>query len=146
MTSQVAMDLLWSPPTDEDIARFVLDALSSSIPPASADEDKIRFVQRLFRIAAAITRQASEVLDDTAPALLGKLNIKIDELKLSTRARNAFTNDNIVCVRDLIQKTEVELLRLPNFGRVSLAEIKAALGQMGLHLGMELPSWLGARQ
>jgi DNA-directed RNA polymerase subunit alpha len=132
----------FSPLADEDIPRFVLDAVCSSISPASAVDDKIRIIQRLFRIAAAITQQASDLLDPADPVLRAKLNTKIDELSLSARSRNAFTNDNMICVRDLVQMTEVELLRMPNFGRVSLAEIKAILGQMDLHLGMKLPSWL----
>ena len=42
---------------------------------------------------------------------------------------------------DLIQKTEAEMLRTPNFGRKSLNEIKEVLASMGLHLGMEVPNW-----
>jgi DNA-directed RNA polymerase subunit alpha len=50
-------------------------------------------------------------------------------------------NDNIVYIGDLVQKTEAEMLRTPNFGRKSLNEIKEVLVQMGLHLGMEVPGW-----
>ncbi len=50
-------------------------------------------------------------------------------------------NDNIRYVGDLVQKTEAEMLRTPNFGRKSLNEIKEVLAQMGLHLGMEVPGW-----
>ena len=48
----------------------------------------------------------------------------------------------IVFVGDLVQKTEAEMLRTPNFGRRSLNETKDVLVQMGLHLGMEIPGWL----
>ena len=71
------------------------------------------------------------------PALLKK----VDELELSVRSANCLKNDNIVYIGDLIQKTEGEMLRTPNFGRKSLNEIKEVLAQMGLHLGMEIPSW-----
>jgi DNA-directed RNA polymerase subunit alpha len=66
---------------------------------------------------------------------------KVDELELSVRSANCLKNDNIVYIGDLVQKTEQEMLRTPNFGRKSLNEIKEVLAQMGLHLGMEIPSW-----
>jgi DNA-directed RNA polymerase subunit alpha len=66
---------------------------------------------------------------------------KVDELELSVRSANCLKNDNIVYIGDLIQKTEAEMLRTPNFGRKSLNEIKEVLAQMGLHLGMHVPNW-----
>ena len=66
---------------------------------------------------------------------------KVDELELSVRSANCLRNDNIVYIGDLIQKSEAEMLRTPNFGRKSLNEIKEVLAGMGLHLGMEVPSW-----
>ncbi|MDA9008651.1 DNA-directed RNA polymerase subunit alpha [Alphaproteobacteria bacterium] len=66
---------------------------------------------------------------------------KVDELELSVRSANCLKNDNIVYIGDLVQKTEAEMLRTPNFGRKSLNEIKEVLVQMGLHLGMEVPNW-----
>ena len=65
----------------------------------------------------------------------------MDELELSVRSANCLKNDNIVYIGDLVQKTEAEMLRTPNFGRKSLNEIKEVLAQMGLHLGMEVPGW-----
>ena len=66
---------------------------------------------------------------------------KVDELELSVRSANCLKNDNIIYIGDLVQKTETDMLRTPNFGRKSLNEIKEVLGQMGLHLGMEIPDW-----
>jgi len=66
---------------------------------------------------------------------------KVDELELSVRSANCLKNDNIIYIGDLVQKTESEMLRTPNFGRKSLNEIKEVLSQMGLHLGMEIPNW-----
>jgi DNA-directed RNA polymerase subunit alpha len=63
---------------------------------------------------------------------------KVDELELSVRSANCLKNDNIIYIGDLVQKTEAEMLRTPNFGRKSLNEIKEVLSQMGLHLGMEV--------
>jgi len=71
------------------------------------------------------------------PALLKK----VDELELSVRSANCLKNDNIVYIGDLIQKSEGEMLRTPNFGRKSLNEIKEVLASMGLHLGMAVENW-----
>ncbi len=66
---------------------------------------------------------------------------KVDELELSVRSANCLKNDNIVYIGDLVQKTEAEMLRTPNFGRKSLNEIKEVLAKMGIHLGMDTPGW-----
>ena len=66
---------------------------------------------------------------------------KVDELELSVRSANCLKNDNIVYIGDLVQKTEPEMLRTPNFGRKSLNEIKEVLNTMSLYLGMEIPNW-----
>ena len=66
---------------------------------------------------------------------------KVDELELSVRSANCLKNDNIIYIGDLVQKSETDMLRTPNFGRKSLNEIKEVLGQMSLHLGMEIPNW-----
>jgi DNA-directed RNA polymerase subunit alpha len=81
----------------------------------------------------------AEAIPDLAfnPAFLKK----VDELELSVRSANCLKNDNIVYIGDLVQKSEAEMLRTPNFGRKSLNEIKEVLAQMGLHLGMEVPGW-----
>ena len=66
---------------------------------------------------------------------------KVDELELSVRSANCLKNDNIIYIGDLVQKTEAEMLRTPNFGRKSLNEIKEVLASMGLRLGMDIPGW-----
>ncbi len=66
---------------------------------------------------------------------------KVDELELSVRSANCLKNDNIVYIGDLVQKSEQEMLRTPNFGRKSLNEIKEVLANMGLGLGMSVPGW-----
>ena len=64
----------------------------------------------------------------------------VHELELSVRAANCLKNANIKTIADLVQKTESEMLRTKNFGRKSLNEIKEILSEMGLSLGMKLPS------
>ncbi len=86
-------------------------------------------------------QQASEEEKSEEPAFNKNLLRKVEELELSVRSANCLKNDNIVYIGDLVQKTEAEMLRTPNFGRKSLNEIKEVLAQMGLHLGMEIPNW-----
>ena len=86
-------------------------------------------------------RVAEAMEAPVAPAFNPNLLRKVDELELSVRSANCLKNDNIVYIGDLVQKTEQEMLRTPNFGRKSLNEIKEVLTQMGLHLGMEVSDW-----
>jgi DNA-directed RNA polymerase subunit alpha len=84
-------------------------------------------------------RKVEEVRDDL-PFNRNMLR-KVDELELSVRSANCLKNDNIVYIGDLVQKTEQEMLRTPNFGRKSLNEIKEVLASMGLTLGMTVTGW-----
>lgn len=66
---------------------------------------------------------------------------RVEELELSVRSANCLKNDNIVYIGDLVQKSEADMLRTPNFGRKSLNEIKEVLTQMELTLGMDIEGW-----
>ena len=88
-----------------------------------------------------IALEAGGSADETDLGFNPLLLKKVDELELSVRSANCLKNDNIVYIGDLIQKSEAEMLRTPNFGRKSLNEIKEVLAGMGLHLGMEVPDW-----
>lgn len=65
----------------------------------------------------------------------------VDDLELTVRSANCLKAENIFHIGDLIQKTEVELLKTPNLGKKSLTEIKDVLAQHGLSLGMKLDNW-----
>lgn len=71
------------------------------------------------------------------PSLL----LKIDELELSVRSMNCLKNDNIVYIGDLVQRSEADMLKTPNFGRKSLNEIREVLQKLNLNLGMSIPGW-----
>ena len=62
-------------------------------------------------------------------------------MELSVRSANCLKNDNIIYIGDLVQKTEGDMLRTPNFGRKSLNEVKEVLAHMSLHLGMQIADW-----
>src|SRR5919202_2225493 len=110
-------------------------------------EDAVAFAARILQDQLGLfvnfeepqKEAATEAVTELAfnPALLKK----VDELELSVRSANCLKNDNIVYIGDLIQKSEGEMLRTPNFGRKSLNEIKEVLAGMGLHLGIDIPGW-----
>lgn len=75
------------------------------------------------------------------PEFIRELLAKVEDLDLTVRSQNCLKNENIVYVGDLVQKSEQEMLRTPNFGRKSLNEIKQTLSRMDLSLGMEAPGW-----
>ncbi len=72
-------------------------------------------------------------------ALEAKLTMSLAELRLSVRASNCLESENINTVRDLVQRTEDQLLEVRNFGDTTLAEVRDRLKELGLHLGMRLP-------
>jgi DNA-directed RNA polymerase subunit alpha len=111
-------------------------------------EDAVALAARILQDQLAVFinfEEPKKAVEDTAKhpelAFNAALLKKVDELELSVRSANCLKNDNIVYIGDLIQKTEAEMLRTPNFGRKSLNEIKEVLASMGLHLGMEVPNW-----
>jgi DNA-directed RNA polymerase subunit alpha len=110
-------------------------------------EDAIAFAARILQDQLSVFVNFDEPQKETEEEAVTELAFnpallkKVDELELSVRSANCLKNDNIVYIGDLIQKTEAEMLRTPNFGRKSLNEIKEVLASMGLHLGMEVPSW-----
>jgi DNA-directed RNA polymerase subunit alpha len=110
-------------------------------------EDAIAFAARILQDQLSVfvsldePEETAKPEEDDEPAFNRQLLRKVDELELSVRSANCLKNDNIVYIGDLVQKTEAEMLRTPNFGRKSLNEIKEVLSTMGLRLGMELPAW-----
>ena len=75
--------------------------------------------------------------DEIDPILLRP----VDDLELTVRSSNCLKAENIYYIGDLIQRTEVELLKTPNLGKKSLTEIKDVLASRGLSLGMRLDNW-----
>src|SRR5215218_2297722 len=81
-------------------------------------------------------RDSSRALID--PELQSKLNQTVQELDLSVRANNCLESAKIQTVRDLVKKTDADLLKVRSFGKTSLREVKRKLADMGLSLGMDL--------
>ncbi len=116
---------------------------NGAVTPEDAVAYAARILQDQLQVFVNFEEPRKEEAAATAPQLPFNpaLLKKVDELELSVRSANCLKNDNIVYIGDLIQKSEAEMLRTPNFGRKSLNEIKEVLAGMGLHLGMDVPGW-----
>ena len=110
-------------------------------------EDAVAYSARIFQDQLGMFVNFDEPAEvvvrekPTEPEFNKNLLRKVDELELSVRSMNCLKNDNIIYIGDLVQKSEGEMLRTPNFGRKSLNEIKEVLTGMSLYLGMEIPNW-----
>ncbi len=110
-------------------------------------EDAVAYAARIFQDQLAMfinfeePQEVKKIDKIEKPEFNRNLLRRVDELELSVRSMNCLKNDNIIYIGDLVQKTESEMLRTPNFGRKSLNEIKELLSQMSLYLGMEVPNW-----
>ena len=116
---------------------------NGAVTPEDAVALAARILQDQLQLFINFDEPQHATEEDRASDLPFNKNLlrKVDELELSVRSANCLKNDNIVYIGDLVQKSEAEMLRTPNFGRKSLNEIKEVLAQMGLHLGMEIPGW-----
>jgi len=110
-------------------------------------EDAVAFAARILQDQLQVfvnfdePEQATEKEESEELPFNKNLLRKVEELELSVRSANCLKNDNIVYIGDLVQKSESDMLRTPNFGRKSLNEIKEVLANMGLHLGMQVEGW-----
>ncbi len=128
--------------TDYDRLLLTIETDGSITP-----EDSVAFAARIMQDQLQpfinFEEPKTELVEDEADSLPFNRNLlrKVDELELSVRSANCLKNDNIVYIGDLVQKSENEMLRTPNFGRKSLNEIKEVLKVMNLELGMDNENW-----
>jgi DNA-directed RNA polymerase subunit alpha len=116
---------------------------NGSVTPGDAVSLAAKLVRDHLNIFINLDDDEDEEADiATEPARIGVANEHLDksveELELSVRSYNCLKNANIRTIRELVQKTEAEMLKTKNFGRKSLNEIKEILQTMGLSLGMKL--------
>ncbi len=127
-----------------DYDKLIMDIESNG---TVSPEDSVALAARILQDQLQVfinfddprSAQASEKKEDLP--FNRNLLRKVDELELSVRAANCLKNDNIVYIGDLVQKTEPDMLKTPNFGRKSLEEIKDVLNNLGLALGMNVTGW-----
>jgi len=130
---------------DTDFDRLLLDIeTDGTITPEDATALAARILIEQMGNFVNFEDPKPEIVEEepTPDALLNPhLLRKVEELELSVRSANCLKNDNIVYIGDLVQKSESEMLRTPNFGRKSLNEIKEVLSNMRLNLGEMIPEW-----
>jgi DNA-directed RNA polymerase subunit alpha len=127
-----------------DYDRLVLNVeTDGTVAPDDAVAVAARILQDQLQLFINFDEPRQRVVEDVQDDLPFNRNLlrKVDELELSVRSANCLKNDNIVYIGDLVQKSEQEMLRTPNFGRKSLNEIKEVLASMGLGLGMSVTGW-----
>lgn len=114
-----------------------------AVTPDDAVAIAARVLQDQLQQFINFEEPSSDVVGETKSDLPFNKNLlrKVDELELSVRSANCLKNENIIYIGDLVQKSEQEMLKTPNFGRKSLNEIKAVLIEMGLELGMDVAEW-----
>ncbi len=128
--------------TDYDKLIMNIETNGSVVP-----EDSVAYAARIIdeqlKMFINFEEPVEEVVAPTKdePQLNVNLLRKVEELELSVRSANCLKNDEIIYIGDLVQKTESEMLRTPNFGRKSLNEIKEILSTMNLELGMKIEGW-----
>ena len=130
---------------DTDFDRLLLDVeTDGTVTPEEAVALSSRVLIEQLNMFVNFEEPEPEIKEeDVSVESLYNPNLlkKVDELELSVRSANCLKNDNIVYIGDLVQKTENEMLRTPNFGRKSLNEIKEVLSTMGLNLGQTVEEW-----
>ena len=127
-----------------DYDKLVMDVeTDGTVAPEDAVALAARILQDQLQLFINFDEPRERKVEDEHEELPFNRNLlrKVDELELSVRSANCLKNDNIVYIGDLVQKTEQEMLRTPNFGRKSLNEIKEVLAGMGLGLGMTVTGW-----
>ncbi len=108
-------------------------------------EESVRYAARILHdhLTVFVDLEGTEEpeAEDEEPEFDPVLLRPVDDLELTVRSANCLKAENIFYIGDLIQRTEVELLKTPNLGRKSLTEIKDVLASKGLSLGMRLENW-----
>ncbi len=128
--------------TDLDKLIMVIEG-DGSVDPEDAIKSaaKAIFNQLSVFIDLAESEDASSESSVVEPDIDPILLQPVDDLELTVRSANCLKAENVLYIGDLIQKTEVELLKTPNLGKKSLVEIKDVLGQKGLSLGLRIENW-----
>ncbi len=127
--------------TDYDKLIMEVDT-NGSLSPEAAINEAAQILESQLAVFVDFEAVGREIVEDEVDNSLDELLAQpIEHLDLSVRSMNCLKSDDVFRVGDLVQRSEQEMLRTPNFGRKSLNEIKEVLENMGLELGMELENW-----
>jgi DNA-directed RNA polymerase subunit alpha len=126
-----------------DLDKLIIDIeTNGTIDPEEAIREAARILRNQLSVFVDLEAEEAEIAaaknePEVDPILLRP----VDDLELTVRSANCLKAESIYYIGDLVQRTEVELLKTPNLGKKSLTEIKDVLGSRGLSLGMRLENW-----
>lgn len=125
-----------------DLDKLILDIESDgTIDPEEAIRRAARILQEQVSAFVDLEGESEVQEKEEEPSIDPILLRPVDDLELTVRSANCLKAESIYYIGDLIQRTEVELLKTPNLGKKSLTEIKEVLASRGLSLGMKLENW-----
>lgn len=125
-----------------DLDKLVLDLeTDGTVDPEETIRYAASILQNQLTVFVGLETPEPVAAEPEKPPVDPKLIRPVDDLELTVRSANCLKAENIFYIGDLIQRTEVELLKTPNLGKKSLTEIKDVLASRGLSLGMRLDNW-----
>ncbi|MEZ5552141.1 MAG: DNA-directed RNA polymerase subunit alpha [Pseudomonadales bacterium] len=125
-----------------DLDKLVLDLeTNGTIDPEDAIRRAATILQQQLAVFVDLESEGEVAVEEKEDEVDPILIRPVDDLELTVRSANCLKAENIYYIGDLIQRTEVELLKTPNLGKKSLTEIKDVLASRGLSLGMRLENW-----
>jgi DNA-directed RNA polymerase subunit alpha len=125
-----------------DLDKLVLDLeTNGTIDPEESIRRAATILQHQLAVFVDLDNEKEQVVEEKEDEVDPILIRPVDDLELTVRSANCLKAENIYYIGDLIQRTEVELLKTPNLGKKSLTEIKDVLASRGLALGMRLENW-----
>jgi DNA-directed RNA polymerase subunit alpha len=126
-----------------DLDKLVLEIeTNGTLDPENAVREAARILRNQLGVFVDLEAEESEVAAIKAEPDIDPILLRpVDDLELTVRSANCLKAESIYYIGDLIQRTEVELLKTPNLGKKSLTEIKDVLASRGLSLGMRLENW-----
>ena len=125
-----------------DLDKLILDLeTNGTIDPEEAIRRAATILQHQLAVFVDLENEGEQIVEEKEDEIDPILIRPVDDLELTVRSANCLKAENIYYIGDLIQRTEVELLKTPNLGKKSLTEIKDVLASRGLSLGMRLENW-----
>ena len=125
-----------------DLDKLILDLeTNGTIDPEEAIRRAATILQHQLAVFVDLESESEKIVEEKEDEIDPILIRPVDDLELTVRSANCLKAENIYYIGDLIQRTEVELLKTPNLGKKSLTEIKDVLASRGLSLGMRLENW-----
>lgn len=125
-----------------DLDRLIIELeTNGTIDPEECIKQAAAILRDHMTILVDLQEERREEPKEKGPKFASILLRPVDDLELTVRSANCLKAENIFYIGDLVQRTEVELLKTPNLGKKSLTEIKDVLASKGLSLGMRLEGW-----